>query len=287
MSPFELARPATLGAALSLLDREDTDVRPMGGGTALMLMMKAGILRPRRLVSLRSLGAEYRAIELRPDGELHVGALSTLSALEHSEPVRRAAPAICRAMRRLSNVRVRNVATVGGNLAHADPHMDLPPLLSALGAHVVAAGAGGERRIPVDELIAGYYETILEKDELIVRLVVPAQAGWQSNYLKVTTRAADDWPALGVAVNLRMEGSRVRECRLFIGAATDRPTRLPRAEAVLLDAPLDAALLRRAGDAAAEEVECSGDDQGSAPYKKELLRVSLGRAVAPLLASSR
>lgn len=282
MSPFELAQPASLEEALALLDRDDTDVRPMGGGTALMLMMKAAILRPRRLVSLRGLGPDYRAIALRPDGELRIGALATLSSLEHSGDVRRAAPAICRAMRRLSNVRVRNVATVGGNLAHADPHMDLPPLLAALDARVVAAGASCTRTIPVAELIAGYYETVLDKDELIVELAVPAQAGWRSNYLKITTRSADDWPALGVAVNLRLDGGRVRESRLFVGAATDRPTRLAQAEAVLAGQPPEKAVLRRAAEAAAEEVECIGDDQGSAAYKKELLRVNLARAIAPL-----
>src|SRR5690242_5778118 len=119
MSPFELAEPSTLAQAVSLLDAENA--RPLSGGTALMLMMKAGVLRPARLVSLRKLGLDG----IRVDGELRIGAMTSLRALERSDQVKTGWPAIARALRTLSNVRVRNVATVGGALAHADPHMDL------------------------------------------------------------------------------------------------------------------------------------------------------------------
>jgi carbon-monoxide dehydrogenase medium subunit len=285
MSPFDLCRPRTLKEAISLLDPADADVRPMGGGTALMLMMKAGVLRPRRLVSLGALETHHASIGLSAAGELHIGALATLAALEHSDVVWAAAPVISTTMRRLSNVRVRNVATVGGNLAHADPHMDLPPLLAALGASVLTSGAAGERTIAVDSLITGYYETVLQRDELIVKLVVPSQAGRRSAYMKVTTRSADDWPALGVAVSLRLEAGVVAASRLFVGAATDRPTRLAAAEAVLAGRAPEAEALRMAGDAAADEVDIIGDDQGSAEYKRELLRVVLGRAIIAALAN--
>jgi carbon-monoxide dehydrogenase medium subunit len=284
MTPFELLQPGTLREASALLDPDTPDTRPMGGGTALMLMMKAGVLRPRALVSLRGTEPHLRDIVLRPDGALAIGALVTMSQLEHSAAVRRAAPAISRCMTRLSNVRVRNVATVGGNLAHADPHMDLPPLLSALDAHVVAISPGGEREIKVDSLIRGYYETQLAGNELIASLVVPSQAGRRSAYVKVTTRSADDWPALGVAASLRLDGNTVRDSRLFVGAATDRPTRLEAAEAVLAGRVPDAALLQRAGEAAAEGIEFLADAQGSAAYKKELLKVYLGRVLASALA---
>jgi carbon-monoxide dehydrogenase medium subunit len=286
MSPFHLHQPGTLREATSLLGSNDPAVRPMGGGTALMLMMKAGVLKPSALVSLRRIEPRFRAIELRADGELHIGALVTLSQLEHSPEVRRAAPAIGRCMTRLSNVRVRNVATVGGNLAHADPHMDLPPLLAALDASVLVAGPKGERRVPVDALITGYYETGLAPDELITKLVVPPQAGLRSAYIKVTTRSADDWPALGVAASLHLHAGVVRSCRLFVGAATDRPTRLSAAEAVLAGQRVDAATVQRAGDAAAAAADFLSDAQGSASYKKELLRVYLGRVLQAALADS-
>ena len=122
---------------------------PAIGRTALMLMMKAAVFRPTRLVSLRRIEPRYFGIEARPDGETRIGAMTTLSALERSAVVRERLPVITRTLRTLSNVRVRNVATVGGNLAHGDPHMDLPPVLIALGASIVAASPGGERSLKV------------------------------------------------------------------------------------------------------------------------------------------
>src|SRR6266436_1450466 len=166
MTPFELAEPATVEDALRLLDPQDSTVRPLGGGTALMLMMKAGVFRPTRLVSLRKIAGLSRVIAT-PDGGLAIGALTPLSDVEHSAEVAHRAGVIVRTMRRLSNVRVRNVATIGGNLAHGDPHMDLPPVLMALDASIVVVGRAGERTLRVENLFAGYYETVLEPGELI------------------------------------------------------------------------------------------------------------------------
>src|SRR6267378_8195575 len=178
--PFELAEPRSLREAIASLDAKDPSVRPISGGTALMLMMKAGVLRPSRLVSLGKLG--LAGIQTGPGGELRVGAMTSLRTIERSDVVRRGWPVIARTLRTLSNVRVRNVATVGGHLAHADPHMDLPPVLSALGARVTIAGKSGERTIPVADLFAGYFETVLAKDELISALEVPPLAGRSAAY---------------------------------------------------------------------------------------------------------
>src|SRR5262249_6223938 len=161
--------PRSLREAFAALAVENA--RPMSGGTALMLMMKAGVLRPSRLVSLRKLQLEK--IDLQ-DGALRVRAMTTLRALEKADPVRQGLPVITRTLRTLSNVRVRNVATLGGHLAHGDPHTDLPPLLSALGATATIAGPGGERTAPVEALYSGYLETTLKKDELITRIEVPS-----------------------------------------------------------------------------------------------------------------
>ncbi|HTJ94896.1 MAG TPA: FAD binding domain-containing protein, partial [Pararobbsia sp.] len=206
MIPFELARPRTLDEAIGLLDPEDPDIRPVGGGTAVMLMMKAGVLRPTRLVSLRDVEPQHSRVATGANGELRIGGLARLASLEHSPLVKEGWPLLARTLRTLSNVRVRNVATIGGNLAHADPHMDMPPVLSALGALVTVKGPRGERTVRVEDLSTGYYETVLARDELISEVIVPPQAGRPAAYMKVTTRAAHDWPALGVAVVLEMKG---------------------------------------------------------------------------------
>lgn len=282
MTPFELAEPASLGEAIRLLDPDDPTVRPIAGGTALMLMMKAGVFRPAKLVSLRALGA-LSAIETTANGELRIGAMTPLAALERSPQVRAHAPVITQTLRTLSNVRVRNVATIGGHLAHADPHMDLPPVLIALGARVAVAGPNGERTVAVEQLFAGYFETVLARNELITALEVPAQGASRAVYLKCTTRAVHDWPALGVAVASERNGSSVRAARIVVSAATERPIRLAQAEQVVAGQRIGDALLRAAGDAAAAEAQCIDDGQGSAAYKRELVRVYVRRALAATL----
>src|SRR6266513_1362400 len=231
MTPFELLEPTSLHEAISLLDREDATVRPIAGGTALMLMMKAGVFRPTRLVSLRKLAALNSRIAIGKDGALAIGAMTPLALVERSPEVARAVPVIPRAMRRLSNIRVRNVATIGGNLAHGDPHMDLPPVLIALGATVRVAGPAGERVVAAEDLVTGYLETVLANNELIISVSIPPQTGRRAVYAKCTARTADDWPALGLAVSVRAEGGIVRDARIAIGAAIETARRLPTAEA--------------------------------------------------------
>jgi aerobic carbon-monoxide dehydrogenase medium subunit len=278
MTPFELAEPTTIEDALRLLDPDDGTVRPVGGGTALMLMMKAGVFQPTRLVSLRRITALSR-IAVTPDGGLAIGALTPLALVERSADVARGAGVIVRTMRRLSNIRVRNVATIGGCLAHGDPHMDLPPVLMALGAAIVVTGRAGERVIKVEDLFAGYYETVLTRDELITELQIPAQGVRRAAYVKCTTGSADDWPALGVAVSFEADGKAIRAPRVVVSAATEKATRLKGAEEMLTGASPDDAALARAGDAAADEAETISDVRGSAPYKRELIRVYVRRAV--------
>jgi carbon-monoxide dehydrogenase medium subunit len=248
MAPFDLAQPATLQEAIALLEAEGA--RAFGGGTALMLMMKAGVLRPQRLVSLAKLGLN----RIESSGQLRIGAMTTLRAVEKSDLVRKGWPVITRTLRTLSNVRVRNVATVGGALAHADPHMDLPPLLSALGAKVLVHGRNGQRAMPVEELYAGYLENTLKEGELITHVEIPPLGKRGAAYLKCTTRSADDWPAVGVAVVLG------DETRIFVSAATDRPTRI-------------------ADESALAGLKIEGDLHGSAAYKRQLLKVYLRRAI--------
>src|SRR5262249_30933406 len=202
-----------------------------------------------------------------------------LARLERSAEVKRHAPVITRALRALSNVRVRNVATIGGSLAHADPHMDLPPVLIALGARVSVLGPSSERTIAVEDLFAGYFETVLARNELISQVIIPAQSGRRAAYFKCTTRAVHDWPALGVAVSLDPDGMAIREARVVVSAATERPVRLPQVETGLRGGKAGEALFREAGKAAADEAEIIADGQGSAAYKRELLKVYLGRAL--------
>jgi len=283
MTPFEISEPQTLREATSLLDAEDASIRPIGGGTALMLMIKAGVFQPTRLVSLRSVEPAWSNISVGVDGSVRIGALSTLSMLEHSPDIASKLTVISRTMKNLSNVRVRNVATVGGCLAHGDPHMDLPPVLIALDASVRVIRPEGERVIAVADLLTGYYETQLAGNELIAEVIVPPQNGRRSVYLKCTTRAAHDWPALGVAVALAQEKNGISEANVVISAATERAMCAEKASAMLIGQQPTDKLLHDAGEAAAAEVDLIGDAQGSIPYKRQLVRVYVQRALRQAL----
>jgi aerobic carbon-monoxide dehydrogenase medium subunit len=285
MIPFDLAEPTSLAAAVKLLDPDDATIRPIAGGTALMLMMKAGVFNPEKLISLRKIEGKYSTISVEADG-LRIGAMATLGTLERSKDILTHTPIIARTLRTLSNVRVRNVATVGGALAHGDPHMDLPPVLTALGARVAVSGPNGSRELALENLYAGYYETVLEKNELITAVTVPALNGRKAAYMKVTSRSADDWPALGVAVVFALRDGAIDKPVVVVSAATEKVTRMAGAEKVLQGAAPDDAVLNRAGEAAVAEASILADAHGSAAYKRELLRVYLRRAVRQALSGS-
>jgi aerobic carbon-monoxide dehydrogenase medium subunit len=279
VTPFEWDEPRTLKDAVALLDPEDSTIRPVAGGTALMLMMKTGVFTPSRLVSLAKIEPQYSQIRVETSGALKIGAMASLSALEQSADVAKHFPVITRTLLTLSNVRVRNVARVGGALAHGDPHMDLPPLLASLGAVAHVVGRDGARDVAVQDLYLGYYETVLAKDELIAEVTVPPLNGARAAYIKCTSRSADDWPALGLAVRWEVAGKAIRSPCVIVSAATEKVTRLFETEKVLDGARADDKTARRAGDAAVEEVSFLSDAHGSAAYKKELLRVHLARAL--------
>ena len=252
MRSFDLVEPATLDEAVALLDPEDARVRVIAGGTALMLMMKSRLFHPARLVSLRRLGGVVRGVREDGAGGLRIGALTTLVEIERSALVAARFPVLNRALGTLSNVRIRNVATLGGHLAHGDPHMDLPPILITLGARVRTVSPRGERWMDIADLIVGYYQMALATDELIVEVDVPAQpASVFTSYAKYAALSADDWPSVGVAVWFRIHAGRVTEARVAVSAATERAMRVAGAEAALVGAEATEEAFAGAGDAAA------------------------------------
>ena len=153
----------------------------------------------------------------------------------------------------------------------------------ALGATMTVVGPKGERKLAVEDLFAGYYETVLEKNELIAEVHIPAQGTKKGAYYKVTTGSADDWPALGVAAVIEADGKAVKSACIVASAATDKATRLKSAEALLNGKTVTDALLKQAGEAAVAESEFIADVRGSVPYKRELMQVYVRRAIAAAL----
>jgi carbon-monoxide dehydrogenase medium subunit len=270
-------RPARVTDAVAVLV-EDEDARPVAGGIALTLLLRSGFAPPGPLVDLGGLGEELGGIERSPDGGLRLGALATLRELETSSLIAERAPVLVSALGRVASVRIRNTATIGGHLAHADPHQDLPPVLLALGAQVEGTGPDGDFVRPLDDVLSGYYETTLRPGELITGVRIPPQpTGTVAGYTKTTARTAEDWPAAGVAVSVTTEDGVIRSAAVAVGAVTDRAERRADAERLLVGSRPSAERIAECADAAADGLDYTSDQFGGADYKRTVVRVSTRR----------
>lgn len=285
MADFDWQEPETLDEALAVLAAGDADTRVLGGGTVLSLMIQHRLVRPTRVVSLKRLRSALRFVQRDGGGMIHLGALATLRELERSPDLLAWAPVVVDALHGLATPRIRHMATLGGHLAYADPHLDLPPVLVALQARVKAASASrGERWIDIGDFLRGYYTTALEPDEIVVEVAFPQPpARLRGCYLRCPARSLEDWPIVGVAAVVDASDGAVRDVRLIAGGMGEVPTRLTAAEQVLRRGPVTTALLDEVAAAAADEVAPLDDLLGSAWYKTKMLRVHVRRALARLL----
>lgn len=271
---FALHRPRSIDEAGDLLDRYGDDAALYCGGTELLLVMKLGLAAYSNLVDVKAI-PELHLLDAN-DGELRVGAAVTHRELEASPLVERFVPPLAEMERRVANVRVRSVGTLGGNLCFSDPHSDPATFLLATGAELVVRRGPAERTIPIAEFVRGPYETALERTELLTEIRIPALP---RRATVVHARfATHERPALTVACFLRADGDRVAEARIAVGSATATPTRVGDAEQALVGIPLDAtAEIAGAGEIAAAAVEPFADLNGSVEYKRNLIRVFVSR----------
>jgi len=283
LRPFELHEPETVAEAVAALARLDGEARIVAGGTALVPMIRLGLVAPDRLISLHRVHA-LRGVGL-VDGGLELGAMTTYGHVERHPDVRRGWPLLARAAGRVASPAVRSMGTVGGNLAYAEAASDVSPALLCLEALVRVAGARGERTVPIGELFRGFYETALEPGEIITALRVPAlPSGARTGYVKFCSRSAEDKPLVGVAAVLRLEasGSVCIEARVGLGGAAPTPIRAAAAEAALKGAALTDAAIAAAADAAAREAAPLSDVMGSADYRRRMIRVWVRRLLTDL-----
>lgn len=280
---LSIESPRSIDEALGLLSTSDESVRPIAGGTGLGLLMKHGFFQPTMLVNLRHLASELTDVGVAPDGALHMGSMITLRSLEVSQKVFQHAPVLRQALRSLATVRLRNVAQLGGAIAHGDPQMDLPPVLLALDARIRVRSARGERWIGAPDLFLGYYETAVENDELILEIVLPAMPGNRGVYRKCTARTVDDWPILGIAVVVTVQNDQPGELRVAVGAVADHAQRLPSVETALSNFTQTSAEIREVAEEAANRLQYSDRLTASAMYQRRLVAVHLRRVLEEVL----
>ena len=288
MTPFEYRTPKSLKEVHANLKEFGSDAKLVAGGTALIIMMKQRLVRPSCLISLRSVRG-LNGIELQ-NGGLRIGGLATHRQLETSPLIRRRLPVLAETYHHVATLRVRNMATVGGGLAHADPNQDPPPSLIALGATLKATSANGSRVIPMDEFFKDYYETVLNPDELITEVMVPKlPPNSGAAYIKFLPRTADDYATVSAAAVLTLDKSNktVADVRIALGSVGVTPIRATAAEAVLRGQPLKAEAFAEAGEKAKEAVDPISDFRGSAGYKKDMAAVFVRRALEQALGELR
>lgn len=288
MIPFEYRTPKNLKEVNATLNEYGSDAKLIAGGTALVIMMKQRLVRPTCLISLRSVRG-FNAIELR-NGGISIGGLATHRAVEGSSLIRRRLPMLADTYHHVATLRVRNMATVGGGLAHADPNQDPPPSLIALGATVKATSANGSRTIPLDEFFKDYYETVLGPDEIITEVMVPKlPANTGAAYIKFLPRTADDYATVSAAAVLTLDKAKkiIADVRIALGSVGVTPIRATAAEALLRGQPLKTEVFAEAGEKAKEAVDPISDFRGSAAYKRDMAGVFVRRALEKALADIR
>jgi carbon-monoxide dehydrogenase medium subunit len=288
MTPFEYRTPKSLKEVHANLKEFGSDAKLVAGGTALIIMMKQRLVRPSCLISLRSVRG-LNGIELQ-NGGLRIGGLATHRQLETSPLIRRRLPMLAETYHHVATLRVRNMATVGGGLAHADPNQDPPPSLIALGATLKATSANGSRVIPMDEFFKDYYETVLNPDELITEVMVPKlPPNSGAAYIKFLPRTADDYATVSAAAVLTLDKSNktIADVRIALGSVGVTPIRATAAEALLRGQPLKTEAFAEAGEKAKEAVDPISDFRGSAGYKKDMAAVFVRRALEQVLSDLR
>ncbi|HEY1232990.1 MAG TPA: xanthine dehydrogenase family protein subunit M [Candidatus Binatia bacterium] len=277
---FDLLQPRSLPEAVEMLARHGDDARPLGGGTTLVILMKQRALYYPYLVDLQTIPG-LAEIKIESDG-VRIGALATHRQIECSPVIRASFPALADAFGQIGNVRIRQTASVGGNLAHADYRLDPPPALLALGAEVSLFGAHGARTVPLGQFFRGLYETVLEPAELLVDIKVPFMPeNSRAVYLRYNTLSANDWPCLGVAAFLTEANGFCRELRVALGGLASTPIFVGGLD-FFKDQPLDSAAIERLLDMVDQQIAPLADLRGSVWYKRRMARLFVKKAVEQL-----
>jgi carbon-monoxide dehydrogenase medium subunit len=280
---YQLARD--LPHAFQLLAQGGGEAKLLAGGQSLIPLMKFRLAGPRTLIDLNRIeGLAY----IKENGDLRIGALTRESELETNAAIKARYPILLDTAAVIADPIVRNLATVGGNLAHADPANDHPATMLALRASVVARSAKGERVIPIDELFVDTFQTSLRPDEILTEIRIPRPAPKSGGvYLKLE-RKVGDFAIAGVAVYLTLDDrGAVKTAGIGLTNVGSTALRAKKAEAALVGNMPDDKAIAAAAQAASGESQPTGDLRGPAEYKRDVVRVLTGRAIRHAVARAK
>ncbi|HLI37531.1 MAG TPA: FAD binding domain-containing protein [Streptosporangiaceae bacterium] len=282
--PFSYAAPSTVAGAVGLLaEHADAEPRVLAGGQSLIPLMNFRLAKPGYLIDLRNI-AELSGIRLA-DGVLAIGAMTRMSELERSPEVAAAAPLLAEAVGLVAHTPVRNSATIGGSLAHADPAAELPAVVLATGADLIAVGPAGTRRIPAAEFLRGPFSTALAPDEILTEIRLPS---WHGGHAFVEfSRVHANFAVVGVAALVDVDGDRIRRAALALTGVAPAAIRASSAERVLEGAACDAAVVAEAAEAAVDGLSPAGDLHASAATRLALARTYVRRGINLAISRAR
>lgn len=275
---FKFIQPESFSDVVETLTRYGDEAKIIAGGTAVVLMLQQKLIAPEVLVSLgRVPNMDY--IRVEADG-LHIGPLALLRDVALSPLVQQQLPALAQACAEVGNVRIQNQATLGGNMAEADYASDPPAVLVALDASVGISGPSGNRSVPLADFLVGFYTTVLEPDEIVSEIFIPALPNnSRMTYLKYKSRSSEDRPCVGVAAVATFEDDICSDLRLAVGAACEVPSRLAEIEALAKGQPLSEELVSEIAASYATNIDTLNDLRGSAWYRTQMVRVHVQRAL--------
>jgi carbon-monoxide dehydrogenase medium subunit len=273
--------PETVWEAAELARTHEWDGKFVSGGTALVLMMQQRLVDPEVLISLRALRDEQGWSTIGRTGtHVRIGAGATLTDVARSEQVRHQLPSLAYAASVVGNLRVRNVATLGGNVAESDYASDPPAVLVDLDAEFEAKDGNAVRLLPAAEMFTDFYTNALATGEIITAVHVPLPGpSRRSSYLKFCSRSAEDRPCVGVASSLEHADGAVESLSVVLGAVSGIPQRWPEVTASVVGMPLDSSFASEVADQYADLVDPLDDARGSAAYRRDVVRVLVRRSI--------
>jgi carbon-monoxide dehydrogenase medium subunit len=279
---FRYFAPRTVDDALDLLAEHGEEGKILAGGQSLVPAMNFRLARPTSLIDINRIDAlDYVREE---EGELRIGALARHVRFEAPVGGGALSAFLPRVARHIGHLPIRSRGTFCGSIAHADPASEWCLLVATLDAELVIASRRGQRRVRPNEYFVGALATTLEPDELLTEIRLPfLDAGWRTGFAEFSRRAGDFALAMCTAF-LRFEDGCIAEARLGVGGATDRPLRIAAAEAVLTGTEGGPDIRREAGNIAAEKIDPLEDIHASAPYRRDLVRAMVGRALLQAVA---
>ena len=282
MKSFEFFEPTTLAEASRLFAQEHAQL--LAGGTDLVIGMKALTEVPQSVISLQKI-AGLTGIA-RDAGGVSIGAMTKVRDIEVSEEIQNGYTALAEGAAEIGSIQIRNLATLGGNIAHASPAADTVAALLALDAQVDIASADGERSVPINALFTGPGQTVLTAGEIITQFRLPSPASG-SHYIKHKIREVMDLAFIGVAAAVDMDDGTITGARIGLAAVAPTPIRAPEAEELLAGNSLTDALLAEAGEAAAAACSPISDLRCSAEHRREMVDVLTRRTVQEAVARAQ